>query len=1139
MAEDSDQDAELVLRELNRSGLKFESRRVQTEPDFRRALDEFRPQLILSDFVMPGFGGIAALNICREAGIDIPFIFVSGTIGEDVAVEAMKAGADDYVMKSNLIRLGPTVTRALREAENLRASESLKSAIIEASLDCIVTIDHEGTVVEFNPAAEGAFGIKCEDALGKPMVELIIPPRLRDAHRRGFARYLATGDGPILGKRIELEAIRADGTEFPVEIAITAIRSGRTPLFTGFIRDLTERKRAEEAQRADQARLRESEARHRAMFEQAAVGIVHSTLEGKVQMVNPKFCEMTGYSQAEAIGIRIQDLTHSEDIDRSVEGRAQVLSGVGTSYERELRLVRKDRSEAWAQVTTSLVHGADGQPSYFISVVNDISERKRAERELERFRMAMNISADSIFLTDPTTMRFVYVNDTACTRLGYPRERLLDMSAQAVLRAGRDDLSRGFDDVIAAGNHGLRQESPFARKDGSRGWTELHSRALSTESGTLIVTIARDITERKTAEEGLRESESRLKLFVVHAPAAIAMLDRDMRYVAVSHRWLTDYRVDNQEVVGRSHYDVFPEMPERWKEIHRRCLAGAVEKNDEDPFPRADGSLDWVRWEIRPWLAADGTVGGLMLFSELITDRIETANKIKRLNRVHAVLSGINALIVRVSDRDELFREACRIAVEQGGFKMAWIGIVDSAALKILPVAAAGAEPEFLALIKDRFSLREDDPLGNTRTARAVREKKAMVSNEIKEDSLIFFSKERQERGIRSMAILPLLASDNAIGVLALYAGEAGFFDDEELKLLRELAGDIAFAIDHIEKAARLDYLAYYDQLTGLANRTLFLERVNQSILAAGLADTKFALAILDIERLRTINDSLGRQAGDALIKLVAERLTLAGGAAGVSRISADHFALVLGTVKGRSEAGRIMTDALHNCFDAPFQLNDTEVRISAKAGVAQFPGDGTEAETLLRNAEAALRKGKDGGERITFHSAEMTARVAESLTLENKLRQALEREEFVLYYQPKVDLETRHIVGVEALIRWQSPERGLVPPLHFIPLLEETGLILQVGAWALKRATRDHALWLRQGVPAPRIAVNVSAIQLRQRDFVRVVTEAIAGGTDPTSIDVEITESLLMEDVAGNIEKLKALRELGMKISIDDFGTG
>ena len=203
------------------------------------------------------------------------------------------------------------------------------------------------------------------------------------------------------------------------------------------------------------------------------------------------------------------------------------------------------------------------------------------------------------------------------------------------------------------------------------------------------------------------------------------------------------------------------------------------------------------------------------------------------------------------------------------------------------------------------------------------------------------------------------------------------------------------------------------------------------------------------------------------------------------------------------------------------------------------YPGDGGHAEALFANAEAALKKAKATGERYLFFAPAMTERIHENLSLENKLREALDKEEFVLHYQPKVDVENRGIVGVEALIRWQSPELGLVPPMKFIPLLEETGLILQVGSWALRRAALDHRAWAERGLKPPRVAVNVSPIQLRQRDFVRDVEHAIMKGIAPVGIDLEITESLIMQDIHATIEKLILLRKLGVQVAIDDFGTG
>jgi EAL domain-containing protein (putative c-di-GMP-specific phosphodiesterase class I) len=248
---------------------------------------------------------------------------------------------------------------------------------------------------------------------------------------------------------------------------------------------------------------------------------------------------------------------------------------------------------------------------------------------------------------------------------------------------------------------------------------------------------------------------------------------------------------------------------------------------------------------------------------------------------------------------------------------------------------------------------------------------------------------------------------------------------------------------------------------------------------------------------------------------------------------------IVLQAIKGKSEVTRKMERLWRSCLAEPFHVLGTELRLAAKAGVTLFPNDGADAELLLRNGEAALAKAKELGERYVFYTSALTARTGEQLTLESRLRQALEKQEFVLHYQPKVDLEARRIVGVEALIRWQSPALGLVPPGDFIPLLEETGLILDVGAWAFAKAVEDHFKWIKLGLPAPRVAVNVSAIQLRRRDFVATVRDALKGGAVPPGVDLEITESLVMEDIESNMQKLKDVRSLGLSIAIDDFGTG
>jgi diguanylate cyclase (GGDEF)-like protein len=523
------------------------------------------------------------------------------------------------------------------------------------------------------------------------------------------------------------------------------------------------------------------------------------------------------------------------------------------------------------------------------------------------------------------------------------------------------------------------------------------------------------------------------------------------------------------------------------------------------------------------------------------TERLEAEDKLRRLNRLYAMVSSINTLMVRVSDRDELFSNSCRIAVEPGEFEMAWIGIVDHSESRIAPIAWAGHDEQAKAALQGHFSTSEGTLQGNTLAARAIREKVAVVSNDVRNDGSLVFGKMHAESGVRSIAVLPLIVSENAIGVFVLYTSNLEFFDGPGLLVLTELAGNIAFAIDHIEKQERLDHFAYYDVLTGLANRSLFLDRVTQHMHSAASGGHKLAVFLIDLERFKKFNDSLGQPAGDALLKQVAEWLAQNAGNVNVlARVEADHFAVVLPEVKHEADVARLLEKTIATFMNHPFSLNDVVYRIAAKVGVALFPDDGTDAHTVFKHAEGALKKAKVGGDRYLFYGQKMTETMAGSFGVENRLRQALDKGEFVLHYQPKVNLASDEITGAEALIRWNDPVTGLVPPGRFIPILEETGLIHDVGRWALRKAIEDFQRWRSAGLQAVRVAVNVSPLQLRNRSFVAEIEEAISLIEDGAAgLELEITESLIMEDVNHSIDSLLAIRAMGVTIAIDDFGTG
>ncbi len=523
------------------------------------------------------------------------------------------------------------------------------------------------------------------------------------------------------------------------------------------------------------------------------------------------------------------------------------------------------------------------------------------------------------------------------------------------------------------------------------------------------------------------------------------------------------------------------------------------------------------------------------------SERKDAEEKLKRLNRLYAMVTGISAAMVRVRDRADLFNRACRTAVEHGEFEMAWIAVIDHNEKRIVPVAWAGDDEPAMSAIKAHFASNAGTLEGKTLAARAIRENAPVISNDVQHDDNLVFGKMHAQSGVRSLAVFPLIVADNPIGVLALYTSKPEFFDAAGLLLLTELASNVAFAVDHIERQERLDRLSNYDTLTGLANRRLFLERVAQYILSAADAGHKMAVFVIDLERFKKLNDSLGRPAGDTLLKQVAEWLVQnAENANLVARLDADHFAVALPKVMYESSVARVLEKTIAAFMKYEFSLNTAVYRMAAKIGVAVFPDDGTEAETLFNNAEAALKKAKASRDRYLFYAQKMTETVALSLGVENRLRRALERDEFVLHYQPKVNIVSGKLTGAEALIRWNDPVSGLTFPGRFIPILEETGLIHDVGRWALRKAIEDYQRWRNDGRAAVRIAVNVSPLQLRNSNFVAEIQEAVSAGADAAAgLQLEVTESVIMQDVNHSIGSLLAIRALGVTIAIDDFGTG
>ena len=380
---------------------------------------------------------------------------------------------------------------------------------------------------------------------------------------------------------------------------------------------------------------------------------------------------------------------------------------------------------------------------------------------------------------------------------------------------------------------------------------------------------------------------------------------------------------------------------------------------------------------------------------------------------------------------------------------------------------------------------------------------------------------------------------DHTIALSAVKTGAQDYL--VKGKLDRELLlRSMQYSIERKRYQEQLEYQANYDALTGLPNRNLLHDRLKQSVFAQRYMRS-IGVVFLDIDHFKFVNDSLGHSTGDKLLQKVAERLTeTVRDGDTVARLGGDEFILVLNDQSGEEVIYRAMQRIISRIAE-PINVDGQELMVTCSAGISLYPQDGPDVETLLKNADAAMYQAKDKGRNnFQFYTAEMNLQVSERLKTETSLRRALERNEFELYYQPRINVRSGALVGCEALLRWQHPERGLLLPEHFIALAEETGLIVPIGDWVLKRACAQAQAWQKDGCAPIAVSVNLSMRQFRQEVLANAVDDALrVSRLDPHLLEMELTESLIMHDTEAAIRILLRLREIGVDVSVDDFGTG
>jgi len=676
--------------------------------------------------------------------------------------------------------------------------------------------------------------------------------------------------------------------------------------------------------------------------------------------------------------------------------------------------------------------------------------------------------------------------------------------------------------VVAAGGGAalLRRRRSALAGDGPR---------LPAASGaTLLASSERFGSALKRAREALRTSQQQLHLITESVPAMIVYYDRNFICRFANSQYAQFFGFTVNAILGKHLSEVIGAQSYETTAAHfQRVLSGEA-VNYERAHRCADGKRRYIRVAFVPENDRDGAVkGSYALVTDVTAHRdAEEAIRSHALRQEAIAIYGQYALETR--DIDKLIANAAAIitsgldVTHSAVYRMVVPG---DPLMQIAGVGFRSGPPVTVAL---------DSPTGQVLglgSARVFADVDAPASA---------LSPHLTAEGLRSGVEIAIPTSDGAFGVLGAYSRSRDAFGRDDASFLTAIATSLGTAIGRKRSEERLAYVAQFDSLTGLPNRTLFRDRLSQAMSRAERSGSPLALMLLDLDRFKEINDTLGHRAGDRLLQSVAERLTAVLRTIDtVARLGGDEFTVIVEDAHSVENVARI-AEKVVGALARPFPLDDQEYYLTVSAGITMYPQNPGDIETLIMNADVAMYDAKDKGKNnFQFYRSEMNALKQERMSLEGHLRRAVERGELFVLYQPQIDLRTNTVVGAEALLRWRHPELGLVEPNRFIPIAEQSNLILQIGKWVLHTACAQNLAWQREGMPPVRVAVNVSARQFRAGLLDTVSSTLAETGLAPDCLELEITEGLLIEDPEAASEVLAKLKSLGVHVAIDDFGLG
>jgi diguanylate cyclase (GGDEF)-like protein/PAS domain S-box-containing protein len=634
---------------------------------------------------------------------------------------------------------------------------------------------------------------------------------------------------------------------------------------------------------------------------------------------------------------------------------------------------------------------------------------------------------------------------------------------------------------------------------------------------------------------GAGDGEAQLQAILMHSRSPVFIKDAAGRYLRVNDPFVREFGLPRDACLGRTDSQIFPADLARALQIndglvlkHGKAIEFRHKRTDKQGSSRTNLIL---KFPVRNGTGRIVGIGGTVTD---ITEQVLAAQTVARQSLRQSLIAAFGQFALQNPGLDDLIVQAVQ-TLEKGlqpEFSRYLELAPDEARLRFKAgsgwsgIWADQVQFDAVNEAQDRFSI-------GTRTTSLIEDYAAEGRHRP--------SPVLEDHGIRSGAEVLVWGVHGPYGLLGVYSRVPGAFAQDSVDFLNAVMNTLAAALDHRCTQDRLAYLAQFDTLTGLPNRTMYIERLSQALRQSDRDRRSVGVLFVDVDRFKSVNDELGHSGGDAVLARVAGRLqSCVHPADTVARLSGDEFALLLNHVTGPEDAAMVSERVIAS-LAKPFRVDGHKVYVSASLGISISPADGSDPDALLKNADMAMYLAKQAGRNTyRFFLPEMNARAAERLRTETELRGALARREFVLHYQPKASIESGLISGFEALLRWNHPQRGLVSPTEFIPILEDTGLINEVGEWVVRQACEQIRAWRNAGLKACPVAINLSARQFNQNDLdvsiARILRET---AIDPNLLEFELTESILMSDSEDAVRVLDNMKRCGIRLSVDDFGTG